>query len=100
MLSDALLGAGLAFVIVTVTTPVGISGAVFLVPVQVSLLHTPSPSVTPTNLLYNLIATPGGAGPVREARGDQRAAHLGAGSRNAARSGDRRRNPGRAALRP
>jgi uncharacterized protein len=59
MLSDALLGAGLAFVIATVTTPVGISGAVFLVPVQVSLLHTPSPSVTPTNLLYNLIATPG-----------------------------------------
>jgi hypothetical protein len=52
MLSDALLGAGLAFLIAPVTTPVGISGAVFLVPVQVSLLHTPSPSVTPTNLLY------------------------------------------------
>ncbi len=59
MLSDALLGAGLAFLIATLTTPVGVSGAVFLVPVQVSLLHTPSPSVTPTNLLYNLIATPG-----------------------------------------
>lgn len=59
MLSDALLGAGIAFLVATVTTPVGISGAVFLVPVQVSLLHTPSPSVTPTNLLYNLIATPG-----------------------------------------
>lgn len=59
MLSDALLGAGIAFLIATVTTPVGISGAVFLVPVQVSLLHTPSPSITPTNLLYNLIATPG-----------------------------------------
>lgn len=59
MLGDALLGAGIAFVISTVTTPVGVSGAVFLVPVQVSLLHTPSPSVTPTNLLYNLIATPG-----------------------------------------
>jgi uncharacterized membrane protein YfcA len=59
MLSDALLGACIAFSIATVTTPVGISGAVFLVPVQVSLLHTPSPSVTPTNLLYNLIATPG-----------------------------------------
>jgi uncharacterized protein len=29
------------------------------VPVQVSLLHTPSPAVTPTNLLYNLIAVPG-----------------------------------------
>ncbi len=57
-MSDVLLGAGLAFLIATVTTPVGISGAVFLVPVQVSILHTPSPSVTPTNLLYNLIATP------------------------------------------
>ena len=31
----------------------------FLVPVQVSVLHTPSPAITPTNLLYNVIATPG-----------------------------------------
>jgi uncharacterized membrane protein YfcA len=59
MLEDALLGAGIAFVIATLTAPVGISGAVFLVPVQISLLGTPSPSVTPTNLLYNLIAIPG-----------------------------------------
>jgi uncharacterized membrane protein YfcA len=59
MLSDALLGGGLAFLIAMVTTPVGVSGAVFLVPVQVSILHTPSPSLTPTNLLYNVIATPG-----------------------------------------
>ena len=41
------------------TTPVGVSGAVFLIPVQVSVLDTPSPAVTPTNLFYNLIATPG-----------------------------------------
>jgi uncharacterized membrane protein YfcA len=59
MLGHALLGGGLAFLIAVVTTPVGVSGAVFLVPVQVSLLHTPSPSLTPTNLLYNVIATPG-----------------------------------------
>jgi uncharacterized protein len=59
MLGHALLGGGLAFLIAVVATPVGVSGAVFLVPVQVSLLHTPSPSVTPTNLLYNVIATPG-----------------------------------------
>jgi uncharacterized protein len=59
MLADVLLGALLAFAIATVTTPVGVSGAVFLVPVQVSLLHTPSPALTPTNLLYNLIAIPG-----------------------------------------
>ena len=59
MLSDAALGALIAFAIAVLTTPVGVSGAVFLVPVQVSVLHTPSPAVTPTNLLYNLIAIPG-----------------------------------------
>ncbi len=59
MLADAALGALIAFGIATVTTPVGVSGAVFLIPVQVSVLHTPSPAVTPTNLLYNLIAIPG-----------------------------------------
>ena len=40
-------------------TPAGISGAVLLLPFQVSVLGTPSPAVTPTNLLYNVIATPG-----------------------------------------
>jgi uncharacterized membrane protein YfcA len=59
MSTDALIGAASAFLIAVFTTPVGVSGAVFLVPVQVSILHTPSPSVTPTNLLYNVIATPG-----------------------------------------
>ena len=59
MLVDALTGALIAFAIATLSTPVGVSGAVFLVPVQVSVLHTPSPAVTPTNLLYNLIAIPG-----------------------------------------
>jgi uncharacterized protein len=59
MLADAALGAAIAFCIAVFTTPVGVSGAVFLVPVQISVLHTPSPAVTPTNLLYNLIAIPG-----------------------------------------
>jgi hypothetical protein len=59
MLADVALGAGIAFCIAVFTTPVGVSGAVFLVPVQISVLHTPSPAVTPTNLLYNLIAIPG-----------------------------------------
>jgi len=59
MSGDALLGGALSFLIAVVATPVGVSGAVFLVPVQVSLLHTPSPSITPTNLLYNIVATPG-----------------------------------------
>ena len=41
------------------TSPVGVSGAVFLLPVQLSILHVPSPSVTPTNLLFNIVAGPG-----------------------------------------
>jgi uncharacterized membrane protein YfcA len=59
MPADAALGAVIAFCVALLTTPVGVSGAVFLVPVQISILHTPSPAVTPTNLLYNLIAIPG-----------------------------------------
>lgn len=59
MIDELLLGAAIAFVIATLTTPVGISGAVFLIPVQISVLHTPSPAITPTNLLYNLVAIPG-----------------------------------------
>lgn len=59
MLGDAALGAGVAFCLAVVTTPVGVSGAVFLVPFQVSVVHTPSPALTPTNLIYNLVAIPG-----------------------------------------
>ena len=47
------------FVLATVTTPAGVSGAVFLLPVQLSLLGVPSPRVTPTNLMYNVISGPG-----------------------------------------
>ncbi|MFI8307233.1 sulfite exporter TauE/SafE family protein [Streptomyces sp. NPDC085927] len=42
-----------------VTAPVGVSGAVFLLPVQLSLFGVPSPAVTPTNLLFNVVAGPG-----------------------------------------
>jgi uncharacterized membrane protein YfcA len=48
-----------AFAIAVVATPAGVSGAVLLLPFQVSVLGTPSPAVTPTNLLYNVVATPG-----------------------------------------
>ena len=48
-----------AYGIAMVATPAGISGAVLLLPFQVSVLGTPSPAVTPTNLLYNVVATPG-----------------------------------------
>ena len=48
-----------AYGIAVPAMPAGISGAVLLLPFQVSVLGTPSPAVTPTNLLYNVIATPG-----------------------------------------
>ena len=56
---QALLGLTAGFLIASITAPVGISGAVFLLPVQLSLLQVPSPAVTPTNLLYNVVAGPG-----------------------------------------
>ncbi|MFD9575109.1 TSUP family transporter [Streptomyces sp. NPDC059982] len=57
-------GVGLAgltagLLIAVVTAPVGVSGAVFLLPVQLSVFSVPSPAVTPTNLLYNVVAGPG-----------------------------------------
>jgi uncharacterized protein len=54
-----LLGFVAGLVIAMLTAPVGVSGAVFLLPVQLSVLHIPNPAVTPTNLLYNIVATPG-----------------------------------------
>ncbi|MET9605248.1 sulfite exporter TauE/SafE family protein [Streptomyces sp. NPDC006512] len=52
-------GFAAGLLISTVTAPVGVSGAVFLLPVQLSVLGVPSPSVTPTNLLFNVVAGPG-----------------------------------------
>src|ERR1700684_3093864 len=48
-----------AFVIAMVATPAGISGAVLLLPFQVSVLGTPSPALTQTTLLYNIVSTLG-----------------------------------------
>jgi uncharacterized membrane protein YfcA len=48
-----------AYAIAVAATPAGISGGVLLLPFQVSVLGTPSPAVTPTNLVYNVVATPG-----------------------------------------
>jgi uncharacterized membrane protein YfcA len=48
-----------ALVIAALSTPAGISGAVLLLPFQVRVLGTPSPAVTSTNLLFNVVATPG-----------------------------------------
>jgi len=54
------VGAACGFLIALVTTPAGVSGAVLLLPVQLSVLRVPSPAVTPTNLIFNIIAVPGG----------------------------------------
>jgi uncharacterized membrane protein YfcA len=57
--ATGLLAFAAGLVISLVTTPVGVSGAVFLLPVQLSVLAVPSPAVTPTNLLFNVVAGPG-----------------------------------------
>jgi uncharacterized membrane protein YfcA len=54
------VGAVCAFLLALVTTPAGVSGAVLLLPFQVSVLHVASPAVTPTNLVFNVAAVPGG----------------------------------------
>jgi uncharacterized protein len=56
----AAMEGGLAGLMVAiVTTPAGVSGAVFLLPIQLSILNVPSPAITPTNLLFNVVAVPG-----------------------------------------
>jgi uncharacterized membrane protein YfcA len=54
-----LLGLLAGFLVAVVTTPVGVSGAVFLLPVQMSLLSVPNPQLTPTNLVFNVVSGPG-----------------------------------------
>jgi uncharacterized protein len=49
-----------AFAVSALTAPAGVSGAFLLLPFQVSVLGFTSPAVSPTNLVYNLFATPGG----------------------------------------
>lgn len=49
-----------AFAVSALAAPAGVSGAFLLLPFQVSVLGFTSPAVSPTNLVYNVIATPGG----------------------------------------
>jgi uncharacterized protein len=48
------------FIIAATTSPVGVSGAFLLLPFQFSVLGFTAPGVTPTNLVYNVLATPAG----------------------------------------
>jgi uncharacterized protein len=50
----------IAFVISFFTSMGGVSGAFLLLPVQLSLFHITGIAVTPTMLLFNIIAIPGG----------------------------------------
>jgi uncharacterized protein len=49
------------FVVAVVCTPAGVSGAFLLLPVQMQVFHVPSPAVSATNLLYNVVSAPAGA---------------------------------------
>ncbi len=49
-----------SFVIATLSAPAGVSGAFLLLPFQMSVLGFTSPGVSPTNLIYNIVAIPGG----------------------------------------
>jgi uncharacterized membrane protein YfcA len=49
----------MGFLVACLTTPAGVSGAFLLLPFQFSVLDFTAPGVTPTNLLYNVISTPG-----------------------------------------
>ncbi|MDL1970670.1 MAG: sulfite exporter TauE/SafE family protein [Candidatus Desulfofervidaceae bacterium] len=48
----------IAFIIASLTSQAGVSGAFLLLPVQISLLGITSPVASATNLLYNIIAIP------------------------------------------
>jgi uncharacterized membrane protein YfcA len=49
-----------AFLVSSLTAVAGVSGAFLLLPFQFSVLGYTDPGVTGTNLIYNLVATPGG----------------------------------------
>lgn len=49
-----------ALLVAALTAPAGVSGAFLLLPFQMSVLNYTSPSVSPTNLIYNIVAIPGG----------------------------------------
>jgi len=50
----------IAFVAAGLSSMAGVSGAFLLLPIQVSLLGIAGPVVSSTNLLYNIVAIPGG----------------------------------------
>jgi hypothetical protein len=57
---NPLIPALVALVVSTFTSMGGVSGAFLLLPFQVSILNFTSPSVSPTNLVFNIVAIPSG----------------------------------------
>ena len=55
-----------AFLVAFVGTPAGVTGAFLLLPFQVSVLGFTNPSVSATNLVYNIVSSPGGIGRYRK----------------------------------
>lgn len=49
----------LGFFVAFVSTPAGVSGSFLLLPLQISLLGVVTPSASATNLIFNLVSTPG-----------------------------------------
>ena len=49
-----------AFLVSTITSMCGVSGAFLLLPFQVSVLHFVTPSVSATNFVFNIVAIPSG----------------------------------------
>lgn len=59
MFADLILGFLAGLLVSLLATPVGVSGAVLLLPVQLSVLGVPAAAIAGTNLLYNVVAVPG-----------------------------------------
>ena len=57
---NPLIPVGVAFIVSFFTSMGGVSGAFLLLPFQISVLGFTSPSVSPTNLVYNIVAIPSG----------------------------------------
>jgi uncharacterized membrane protein YfcA len=57
---SCLLACLVAYCVSLLTSTAGVSGAFLLLPFQVSVLGLTGPAITPTNLLFNIVATPSG----------------------------------------
>src|SRR5215208_4901432 len=97
---NPLLPLRVAFLISALTAPAGVSGAFLLLPFQVSVLGFTSPAVSPTNLVYNIFATPGGRLPLRAGGAGGVAAGLDGDPRHSARRVRGCALEGHGALRP